>query len=144
MHLINEAEEKDLQIILELEKELFLKEAWSYSQIFKEFKNELSRTWVLKKGEEIIGYLIFREIKPEIEVFRIGIKGKYQRKGFGTQLMLKLMEFAKKENVSKIFLEVKISNLPAYNFYKRLGFQEVYRRKKYYGDEEAVVIMKEI
>jgi|GEM_PF-4232079 len=59
MSLINEAEEKDLQIISELEKNLFFEENWSYFQILKEFKNELSKIWVFKKRDKIIGYLIF-------------------------------------------------------------------------------------
>uniref|UniRef100_A0A7V5XF86 [Ribosomal protein bS18]-alanine N-acetyltransferase n=1 Tax=Thermodesulfobacterium geofontis TaxID=1295609 RepID=A0A7V5XF86_9BACT len=144
MSLINEAEEKDLQIISELEKNLFFEENWSYFQILKEFKNELSKIWVFKKRDKIIGYLIFREIKPEIEILKIGVKKEYQRKGIATQLMQKLIEFAKEKNISKIFLEVKASNLPAYNFYKKLGFKETYKRKNYYGDEEAIVMAKEI
>jgi len=144
MYLIHEAEERDLQIISELEKDLFFEEKWSYFQILKEFKNEISKIWVLKEKEKIIGYLIFREIKPEIEVFKIGVKKEYQRKGLGTKLMQKLIEFAKEKNISKIFLEVKASNLSAYNFYKKLGFKETYRRKNYYYNEEAIVMVKEI
>lgn len=144
MYLIKDAEERDLTTISELERELFLNEAWSYFQILEEFKNKLSKIWILKRDNEILGYLIFRKIKPEIEIFRIGIKRKYQRKGAGTELMQKLIEFAKKENISKIFLEVKISNLSAYNFYKKLGFEEIYRRKNYYGNEEAIIMVKEI
>jgi ribosomal-protein-alanine N-acetyltransferase len=144
MYLIHEAEERDLQIISELEKDLFFEEKWSYFQILKEFKNEISKIWVLKEKEKIIGYLIFREIKPEIEVFKIGVKKEYQRKGLGTKLMQKLIEFAKEKNISKIFLEVKASNLSAYNFYKKLGFKETYRRKNYYYNEEAIIMVKEI
>uniref|UniRef100_A0A7V4JPV9 [Ribosomal protein bS18]-alanine N-acetyltransferase n=1 Tax=Thermodesulfobacterium geofontis TaxID=1295609 RepID=A0A7V4JPV9_9BACT len=144
MYLINEAEEGDLQIISELERDLFSEEKWSYFQILKEFENGLSKIWVLKKKEKIIGYLIFREIKPEIEIFKIGVKKEYQRKGVGTKLMQKLIEFAKEKNINKIFLEVKASNLPAYNFYKKLGFKETYRRKRYYDNEDAIVMTKEI
>jgi ribosomal-protein-alanine N-acetyltransferase len=144
MYLIHEAEKRDLQIISELEKDLFFEEKWSYFQILKEFKNEISKIWVLKEKEKIIGYLIFREIKPEIEVFKIGVKKEYQRKGLGTKLMQKLIEFAKEKNISKIFLEVKASNLSAYNFYKKLGFKETYRRKNYYYNEEAIIMVKEI
>jgi len=43
MFIINEAEEKDLQAIFELEKELFLEEKWSYFQLLEEFKNRFSK-----------------------------------------------------------------------------------------------------
>jgi len=144
MYLIHEAEEKDLQIISELERDLFSEEKWSYFQILREFKNNFSKILVYKEKEEIIGYLIFREIEPEIEIFKIGVKKEYQRKGVGTKLIQKLIEIAKEKNISKIFLEVKASNLSAYNFYKKLGFKEMYRRKNYYGNEEAIIMLKEI
>ncbi|AEH23468.1 ribosomal-protein-alanine acetyltransferase [Thermodesulfobacterium geofontis OPF15] len=144
MCLIYEAEEKDLRIISELERDLFFEEKWSYFQILREFKNDFSKILVFKEKEEIIGYLIFREIEPEIEILKIGVRKEYQRKGVGTKLMQKLIEIAKEKNISKIFLEVKASNLSAYNFYKKLGFKEMYRRKNYYGNEEAIVMVKEI
>jgi len=144
MYLIHEAEEKDLQIISELERDLFSEEKWSYFQILREFKNDFSKILVFKEKEEIIGYLIFREIEPEIEIFKIGVKKEYQRKGVGTKLIQKLIEIAREKNISKIFLEVKASNLSAYNFYKKLGFKEMYRRKNYYGNEEAIIMLKEI
>uniref|UniRef100_A0A7C4NT97 GNAT family N-acetyltransferase n=1 Tax=Thermodesulfobacterium geofontis TaxID=1295609 RepID=A0A7C4NT97_9BACT len=97
MCLIHEAEEKDLQVISELERDLFSEEKWSYFQILREFKNDFSKILVFKKKEEIIGYLIFREIEPEIEIFKIGVRKEYQRKGVGTKLMQKLIEIAKEK-----------------------------------------------
>ena len=144
MFSINESKEEDLQFISKLEKELFLEEAWSYLQLLKEFKNKFSKIWILKEKEKIIGYLIFRKIEPEIEILRIGIKKEYQKKKAGTQLMEKLIKLAKEKEIEKIFLEVKVSNLPAYNFYKKLGFKELYERKNYYIKEPGIVMVKEI
>ena len=144
MFIINEAKEKDLQAIFELEKELFLEDKWSYFQFLEEFKNKFSKIWVLKKEGEVTGYLIFREFSPEIEIFKIGIKRKHQRKGLGTKLLQKLIEIGKEKKISKIFLEVKASNLQVYNFYKKLGFKVFYKRKNYYGKQDALVMLKEI
>lgn len=144
MFSINDSKEEDLQFISKLEKELFLEEAWSYFQLLKEFKNKFSKIWILKEKEKIIGYLIFRKIEPEIEILRIGIKKEYQKKKAGTQLMEKLIKLAKEKEIKKIFLEVKVSNLPAYNFYKKLGFKELYKRKNYYIKEPGIVMVKEI
>ena len=40
-------------------------------------------------------------------------------------------------------LEVRASNEPAKNLYKKLGFQEIGRRKRYYADnnEDALVMV---
>ncbi len=144
MFTVDEAEEEDIQIVSELEKEIFLEEAWSFKQLLEEFKNSFSSFWILKVNGEIIGYIVFRKIKPEIEILRIGIKRKYQRRGAGTKLMKSLLTFAKEEKFNKIFLEVNISNVQAYNFYKKLGFKEFYERKNYYGNETAIVMLKEL
>ncbi len=144
MFFLNEANEEDIKSISELEKEIFSEEAWSYSQVLNEFENKFSRIWVLKTDKKIVGYLIFREIKPEIEILRIGTKKEYRRKGAGTKLIKKLINFADKEKINKIFLEVKISNSQAYNFYKKLGFKELYERKNYYKNEPALIMLKEI
>ena len=143
MFVLNEASEEEVQILSELEKEIFSEEAWSYSQLLKEFRNKFSRIWILKTEERIIGYLVFRKIEPEIEILRIGIKREYQRKGAGTELMKKLVSFASKEKINKIFLEVKVSNTQAYNFYKKLGFKKLYKRRNYYRNEPALVMLKE-
>jgi len=144
MFILNEVKKEDIKIISELENNLFSKEAWSYLQLLKEFENKFSKIWILKVEEKVIGYLIFRKIEPEIEILRIGIKKEYQRKGAGTEFIKNLIEFAKKEKISKIFLEVKASNLQAFNFYKKLGFKEIYRRKNYYNNEDALIMFKEI
>ncbi len=144
MFSLNEADKKDIQELSELEKEIFPEDPWSYTQILNEFENGFSRIWILKVNKRTAGYLIFRKFNPEIEILRIGVKKEYRRKGIGTELMKRLFNFAIKEKISKIFLEVKMSNTPAYSFYKKMGFKELYRRKNYYKDEPALVMLKEI
>jgi ribosomal-protein-alanine N-acetyltransferase len=40
------------------------------------------------------------------------------------------------------FLEVRPSNQSAISLYKKFGFFEVGRRKKYYGDEDAIMMVR--
>ena len=46
--------------------------------------------------------------------------------------------------VNKIFLEVREKNAPAISLYIKNGFVKISERKNYYGDENAVVYIKEI
>ena len=49
------------------------------------------------------------------------------------------------KNIEKIFLEVRLSNLPAQNLYIKNGFNRINVRKSYYSDgEDAVVMAKEL
>ena len=52
-------------------------------------------------------------------------------------------EAAKQENAKCIFLEVRESNVPAISLYKKLGFEELGIRKKFYEHPvEDAIIMK--
>lgn len=150
MYEIKDVKEEELELISKLEKDLFLKNAWSFEQIRNEFKNKFSKILVIKKNNKILGYLIFRKILDEIEILRIGIIKEYQNKKIGTYFLQKFIEtFCYNKNINKIFLEVSVSNKIAYNLYKKLGFKDLSIRKNYYNDyifnskEDAILMVKE-
>ena len=43
-----------------------------------------------------------------------------------------------------ITLEVRVSNNIAINLYKKFGFREVALRKFYYGDEDGILMEKQV
>ena len=47
-------------------------------------------------------------------------------------------------DVDSIMLEVRDSNEAAIKLYEKCGFEEINRRKKYYGDEDAIIMKKVI
>ena len=55
-----------------------------------------------------------------------------------------LVSKAIQERVINITLEVRISNEIARNMYKKFGFREVALRKFYYGDEDAILMEKQV
>ena len=50
----------------------------------------------------------------------------------------------KKEEVSSITLEVKKSNISAIKLYEKCNFKSVSIRKKYYGNEDGILMFKEV
>lgn len=55
-----------------------------------------------------------------------------------------LIHVAEDNKVVNITLEVRISNIIAINLYKKFGFKEVALRKYYYGDEDAILMEKQV
>ena len=54
-----------------------------------------------------------------------------------------MAKFAKESGAECIFLEVRESNVPAISLYKKLGFEELGIRKKFYEHPiEDAIIMK--
>ena len=58
--------------------------------------------------------------------------------------MAYLISVAINNRVINITLEVRISNEIARNMYKKFGFREVALRKFYYGDEDGILMEKNI
>lgn len=66
------------------------------------------------------------------------------KRGFkiGSALLKKIFEISKKLNAKTITLEVNEKNLPALNLYKKYGFYQIGLRKKYYNEEDAILLEK--
>ena len=91
-----------------------------------------------------IGYLEYSLIYDRIEIDNINVLEEYRNKGIGTKLMSYLISMAINLRVINITLEVRISNEIARNLYKKFGFREVALRKYYYGDEDGILMEKNI
>ena len=61
----------------------------------------------------------------------------YQHRGIGKSLLKFVIE---NETFDKIMLEVRETNTNAIKLYEKFNFKEIYRRKKYYGDCDAVIM----
>ena len=64
--------------------------------------------------------------------------------GLGKKLLQAAIFDCKKSNCVNITLEVRLSNEIARNLYKKYGFREVALRHFYYGDEDGVLMEKQV
>ena len=97
--------------------------------------------------DKVVGYIMCRIESSYL--FRKGSKGhvislavadKYRRQGIGKTLLKSAIEVLKKK-VNYIYLEVRVSNTPAINLYKNLGFRIERRLYSYYQDGEDAYLM---
>lgn len=110
----------------------------------KEEINPFSKTIEYIEDNYIIGYLKYSLIYDRMEIDYIYVEEKYRMKGIGTKLMSYLVSKAIENRVVNITLEVRISNKVARNLYKKFDFREVAIRKYYYGDEDAILMEKQV
>jgi ribosomal-protein-alanine N-acetyltransferase len=87
------------------------------------------------------GFAIARVVGEEGEIENIVVDHKRQNQGWGTGLLLRMIERARSRNVSRLFLEVRESNPAARALYEKCGFALSGRRRAYYTrpSEDAVV-----
>ena len=130
----------DLNSIFNVENTAFLTDSWSIKMIKLEFfKNSLNKSYVLELNGKIIGYAFITIIKFEIHLNRIAIDPNYQQKGFGLQLLNKILEQNSKNK--SVFLELKSSNISALKLYRKVGFKKYNIRKNYYSNNNDALLM---
>ena len=100
--------------------------------------------YVLFKDNDVIGFFECSIISPEAELYDIVIDEKYQGLGYSKILMDYFLNLVKESKVETIFLEVNSINNKAISLYSKYGFKEYSIRKKYYGDNDAILMKKEI
>ena len=108
-------------------------EFWTNAVLEDEFNNENSKYFVaIDENDEIIAFGGLWFNIDEAHVMNIAVKKEFRRQHVGTELLEFLVAEAKKENKNCITLEVREDNVPAIELYKKLEFDEIGRRKKYY------------
>ena len=90
----------------------------------------------------IAGFIGIWFVIDEAHVVIIGLRENERRKGIGEQLLISALEQAVENDSRVVTLEVRESNEPAIELYRKYGFQEVGLRRRYYSDNgENAVIM---
>ncbi len=135
---------KDLDKVLEIEKLSFPKDAYT-GLLFKEFYKFFPEGFFVAESEgKILGY-IFGYIYGNVgEIVSISVHPDYRRLGIGSKLMETLISLFKNKEGKKCLLHVRVSNVIAIEFYKKLGFKILKRGKRYYLDEDAYLMGKDL
>ena len=76
------------------------------------------------------------------DIIMVATTKEYRKMGFAQELFSELKNELKNKNISSIFLEVRQNNDNAIGLYKKLGFVEIGRRKKYYQNTFDALVMK--
>ena len=124
-----------------LNKRILSKEA-----ISSDLNNPTKYYYIAKVNDRCVGYIGSSFMIDHFDILSIAVLNDYRKKGVATKLLQKIFEKANIINVKKIFLEVRCSNIPAINFYEKIGFNKISTRKNYYESpsEDAFIYLKEL
>ena len=103
---------------------------------YKFLLDEFSDTLVIDDTDSII--------YDRAEIVDMIIDEKKRKQGYGYYLLNYCIEKIKNKNCNNITLEVKTNNTPAINLYKKLGFDIVATRSKYYNDQDGYLMKKDL
>jgi ribosomal-protein-alanine N-acetyltransferase len=116
---------------------------WSNSLFISELALRSTRAYfVAKIGREVVGYAGLMMSMTDGHVTTIAVDPGWQRHNIGKRLLLGIAREGLERGATALTLEVRLSNGPAQEMYKRFGFTAVGVRKGYYGDtgEDALVM----
>jgi len=137
--------EEDLDGVLAIEDASFTR-PWSRDMFMSELSNPVSNAFVAKTSEggsdegAVVAYAVFWVVVGEGHIMDISVAPQWRRRGIAKRLLRFTLEMMGQRQVVVVFLEVRRSNKAAIALYKDYGFTEVYVRKLYYGDEDALVM----
>ncbi len=133
--------EEDLKDIAELEK-MCINPPWSYKALCDFASCPTSRILVASYNYEVYGYITYSEVVDEVQIANVAVHPEQRRRGIGENLLRTLYANSKQNGISIITLEVRESNEPAIRLYRKCGYKEVGRRKKYYTSpsEDALLM----
>ncbi|MEN6378649.1 MAG: ribosomal protein S18-alanine N-acetyltransferase [Methanofastidiosum sp.] len=131
----------DIHTVIELEYQNF---DYPYPPETINFLYESHRDTFLvaEKDGDVIGFVIGMVQKREGHVLVIAIRDDYKKKGIGTFLMKKLIDVYKKKGITRLKLEVRVSNVAALSMYRNLGFKITNRLKHYYENGEDGFLLR--
>ena len=136
-------DEKHLDEVLEIEK-LSFKDPWPKEFFRKETLSDISKFYAALAAGKVVGYGGFWKAKDEADIVNLAVHPGNRNRGLGRKILEYLLKTAKDEGVKTIYLDVRAENPYAQKLYSSCGFKAVGRRRKYYGDEDALIMEKKL
>lgn len=140
--------EKRPDILASLNKTVQEKHEKNHPELFAKYQYSAIRSWfeerlkkenvyslIIKLQDEPIGYVLLIHkrhtnqnpfLHPKYNVLLIdqmSIREEFQGKGIGSQAFEFIKDFANKQGIKRIHLDVWLENKEAVSFYSRLGFE---------------------
>ncbi|RXZ81498.1 ribosomal-protein-alanine N-acetyltransferase [Paenibacillaceae bacterium] len=136
----------DIPSVFRIEQEAFTS-PWSEEAFHSELtSNHFARYMVMVHDREIIGYGGMWTIMDEAHITNIAVRSDYRGLGLGERLLREVQRTAVFFGMSRMTLEVRVSNERAQNLYRKLGFEPSGLRPQYYSDnnEDALIMWAEL
>lgn len=143
--VIAKMQDKDIPEVANIEARVFSM-PWS-EQGFADALKQDTIFVTAKQEEQVVGYCGMYCSFEEGEITNVAVLPEAQNHGIGKKIISGLLRAAQEKNISRIVLEVRVSNLPAIRLYEGFGFQKAGIRKGFYErprEDAAIMILEQI
>lgn len=91
---------------------------------------------------KLIGFIHINKMYENVDIINIVVDEKYRRKKIGSKLISYVIDLY--DDVTSIMLEVNENNINAIKLYEKMNFKEINRRLKYYGNDNAIIMKRDV
>lgn len=121
-------------------------------QVNNNFTNLFDLKYIVESNNEdvfgfyennlLVGFIHVLRTFECLEIINVVVDINYRKKSIATRLIDSVMNYY--EGLEYLLLEVNENNISAINLYKKLGFETINIRKKYYGNDDALIMKRGI
>ncbi len=133
----------DIDQVMEIEMANF-KYPWPKSFFLNDLNTPQTISLAAWREGILIGYILGMAINVELHITNVAVHLNFQRQGLGRLLISEIEKEGRRRGCHYAYLEVRVSNTPAIELYKKSGYRIVYTRKNYYLDGEDAYVMEKI
>lgn len=135
----------DLNEVCAIERRSF-STPWSPEAFLQEMKLGFSHCLVARRGGRVVGYCCIWCLGSEAHLLNLAVHPEARRQGVGSALLERALGLARSSGARGVWLEVRTSNRPAIELYRKFGFRIAGRRPRYYRDtgEDALVLRRDL
>ena len=131
---------EDVAAVHLLESAVF-PQPWSEAAFRDELEQD-GRSYLVAvdQTDKVVGYAGLLLVAGEAHVTTMAVAPEARGRKLGTRLMLRLIDEALAAGARHLTLEVRVTNQSAQHMYRTFGMAPVGVRKKYYGDEDGLIM----
>ncbi len=133
----------DLSAVMEITRRS-LPLPWGEAIWREELDSRFGLYLVLEEDGAVVGYIGLKLISDEAHVMTIAVRPERRRRGFARILVQAALADPASAGARRVYLEVRPSNAGARALYGSLGFVETGLRPAYYGDEDALLMTRDL
>jgi ribosomal-protein-alanine N-acetyltransferase len=133
---------RHLRGVIKIENQVYPR-PWSMGLFMSEMGYRDGRVYLVAKvGGTVVGYGGLMLVLEDGHITTLAIDPAWQRHSIGSRLLLALADAGMARGIEHLTLEVRLSNEPAKELYRRFGFAPAGIRKGYYVEtnEDALVM----
>lgn len=91
---------------------------------------------------KLVGFIHLTKSFEIVDIINVVVDSNYRRRGIANELIKYCMNYF--ADVVSFMLEVNVNNVSAISLYEKNNFKVIHKREKYYGNDDALIMKRDV